>query len=149
LALEVLRLRAELAAASSARPPRRLPRRPLVRRGRIRSSPRRASPGTSARRPSGRPAGLLPPADGPPPRRYTARVRPPRPRPRPPPGPARPAETDGVRRHAVRGGVAMTIRVQAVVVCDHAYTPACHGRLEVPKAELAWGLAAVRRALVA
>jgi hypothetical protein len=43
----------------------------------------------------------------------------------------------------------MTIRVQAVVVCDHAYTPACHGRLEVPKAELVWGLAAVRRALVA
>jgi hypothetical protein len=43
----------------------------------------------------------------------------------------------------------MTIRVQAVLVCDRARTPACHGRLEVPTADLVWGLAAVRRALVA
>ena len=43
----------------------------------------------------------------------------------------------------------MTIRLHADLVCDRALTPACHGRLEVPKADLVWGLAAVRRALVA
>jgi hypothetical protein len=43
----------------------------------------------------------------------------------------------------------MTIRVHAVVVCDRAGTPACHGPVEVPKADLARGAAAVRRALVA
>jgi hypothetical protein len=45
--------------------------------------------------------------------------------------------------------VATTVRVHAVVVCDRAGTPACHGPLEVPKADLVWGAAAGRRALVA
>ena len=43
----------------------------------------------------------------------------------------------------------MTIRLHADLVCDRARTPACHGRLEVPTADLVWGLTAVRRALVA
>src|SRR5262249_10133995 len=47
------------------------------------------------------------------------------------------------------GGGALTIRGRAVVACDPARTPACHGRLEVPTADLVWGAAAVRRALVA
>jgi hypothetical protein len=41
----------------------------------------------------------------------------------------------------------VTVRLQPVAVCDRTRTPACHGRLEVPTAELVRGTAAVRRAL--
>jgi hypothetical protein len=41
----------------------------------------------------------------------------------------------------------VTVRLQPVAVCDRARAPACHGRLDVPTAELVRGTAAVRRML--
>ena len=41
----------------------------------------------------------------------------------------------------------VTVRLQPIAECDRARTPACHGHLEVPPAELVRGTAAVRRAL--